>query len=95
MTKQPHAALEDLMEYDDHGFPFHKQKKEMEWRTDFENIGKGYFIASFCGKSHYAYKNSKRDKECSLFIVKAHVFDQGYKFEIIDGWMPMPEGVNK
>jgi len=67
----------------------------MEWRKDFENIGKGYFIASYCSKGYYSYKESKKSKECSLFSIRGHVFDRGYKFEIIDGWMPMPDGVKK
>jgi hypothetical protein len=69
--------------------------EKMEWRTDFENIPKGYFIASYCGKSHLAYKLSKRSKKCNLHSSRDSWWYYGFDFKDIDGWMPMPEGMKK
>ena len=39
----------------------------MKWRTDFENIPKGDFIASYKGKSCLAYKEKPKAKKISIF----------------------------
>jgi hypothetical protein len=67
----------------------------LTWKTNFQNIPKGYFIASYCGKSYYAYKQIKSSKECSLYYTRECLWNHCFKFEDIDGWMPMPEGIKK
>jgi len=62
----------------------------LTWKTNFQNIPKGYFIASYCGKSYYAYKQIKSSKECSLYYTRECLWNHCFKFEDIDGWMEIP-----